>query len=51
MDYTSAIINIYDNLSDISNGISFCFNAIFLSDKFLLIKNRNKNQFILFQSN
>ena len=32
MDYTSAIINIYDNLSDISNGISFCFNAIFPSD-------------------
>ena len=32
MDYTSAIINIYDNLSDISNGLSFCFNAIFPSD-------------------
>ena len=32
MDYTSAIINIYDNLSDISNGLSFCFNAIFPSN-------------------
>ena len=31
-DYTSAIINIYDNISYISNGISFCFNSIFPSD-------------------
>ena len=31
-DYTSAIINIYDNLSDISNGLSFCFNSIFPSN-------------------
>ena len=29
MDYTSAIINIYDNFSTISQGISYCVNTIF----------------------
>ena len=31
-DYTGAIINIYDNFSAISEGISYCFNSIFPSD-------------------
>ena len=29
MDYTSAVINIYDNFSTISQGLSFCINSIF----------------------
>ncbi len=28
-DYTSAVINIYDNFSTISQGISYCVNTIF----------------------
>ncbi len=31
-DYTGAIINIYDNFSDISQGLSYCFNSLFPSD-------------------
>ena len=31
-DYTGAIINIYDNFSVISEGLTFCFNSIFPSD-------------------
>lgn len=32
MDYTSAIISVYDNLSLIGDAISYCSNAIFPSD-------------------
>ena len=28
-DYTGALINIYDNLSTITEGLTFCFNSIF----------------------
>jgi len=31
-DYTTAVINIYDNISVISQGFSYCINAIFPSD-------------------
>ena len=31
-DYTGAIINIYDNLSTITEGLTFCFNSIFPSE-------------------
>ena len=32
MDYTTAIINIYDNVSVISSAVSYCFSAIFPSN-------------------
>lgn len=32
MDYTSAIISIYDNLSMIGDALSYCFNAILPSE-------------------
>ena len=32
MDYTGALLNVYDNFSAISEGLSYCFNSIFPSD-------------------
>ena len=32
MDYTTAVINIYDNISVISSAVSYCFSAIFPSN-------------------
>ena len=32
MDYTTAVINIYDNVSVISSAVSYCFSAIFPSN-------------------
>ena len=29
MDYTSAVISVYDNFSTIGDAFSFCYNAIF----------------------
>ena len=31
-DYTGALLNVYDNFSAISEGLSYCFNSIFPSD-------------------
>ena len=31
-DYTGAIVNLYDNFSDVSQGLTYCINSIFPSD-------------------
>ena len=32
MDYTTAVVNIYDNIGEIAQALTFCFNTIFPSD-------------------